>query len=90
MHVHRNATAIIADGNRPIDMDDDLDLHAVSGQMLIDRVVEHLRDAMVESPLVGTTDVHARFFPDCFQPLQRADLGAIVGFLGRNLIGHKE
>ena len=71
-------------------MDDHFDPHAVSGQVLVDRIVEHLRNTVVERSLVGTTDVHAGFFPDSFQPLQCANLGAIVGFLRRNVIGHNE
>ena len=35
-------------------MDGDLDLGAVTGQMLVDRVVQHLEDAVVQTALVGS------------------------------------
>jgi hypothetical protein len=58
--------------------------------MLVDRIVQNFRNAVMESSLIGATDVHARLFPDRFQTLQGADLGTIVGFLRRSVIGHNE
>ncbi len=53
-------------------------LGAIAGEMLVDGVVEHLEDAMVQPALIGVADVHARALPDRFQPLEFVDLGGIV------------
>jgi hypothetical protein len=53
MNIDRNAAAFIDDGNGAIDMDRDLDRAAVTGQVLVDRVVQDLGNAMVQRPLVG-------------------------------------
>jgi hypothetical protein len=46
--------------------------------MLIDGVIEHLKDAMVKSPLIGITDIHSGTFADSFEPLQFVDLGGAI------------
>ena len=40
---------------------------AESRQVLVDRVVEHLKDAMMQAAFIGVTDVHAGAFPDGFE-----------------------
>ena len=60
MHVDRNATAVVADGARAVRMDGHVDVCAKSGQMLVDRVVEDLVNAMVQTALVGVADIHPR------------------------------
>jgi hypothetical protein len=72
MNIDRNAAAFIDDGNGAIDMDRDLDRAAVTGQVLVDRVVQDLGNAMVQRPLVGAADVHARLLADRLEALQLA------------------
>ncbi len=78
MNVDRDAATLVPDGDGAVDVDVHLDAVAVAGQMLVDGVVEHLRNAMVQGPLVGAADVHARLFPDRFETLQLAQFGGIV------------
>ena len=78
MDVHRDAAAIVADGNGAIDVDRHVDLLAIAGQMLVDGVVQHLEDAMVQPPFIGVADVHAGAFADGFQPLQLVDFRGVI------------
>ena len=44
MNVDRNAAAVIADGNRTIDVNGDFDFVAIAGEMFVDRVVENFEN----------------------------------------------
>ena len=78
MHVDRNAAAVVADRNGAIDVDGDFDLAAITGEMFVDRVVEHLENAVVQPALIRVADIHAGPLPDGFQTLQFVDLGGVV------------
>ncbi len=69
-------------------MDGDLDAFAVAGQVLVDRVVQHLEDAVVQPALVGVADVHAGALPDRLEALQLVDLGGVVLVDRRNVVWH--
>ena len=49
MHVHRDAAPVVADGDRAIHVDRDFDLVAIAGQVLVNGVVQHLEDAVVQT-----------------------------------------
>ena len=84
MHVDRDAAAVVADGTGPVRVDDHVDMRAETGQMLVDRVVEDLVNAVMQTALVGITDVHSRPLAHRFQTLQLVDLGrAVFRALGR-------
>jgi hypothetical protein len=70
--VDGNAAAFVADGNGAVDVDGDFDFLAVTGEMFVDGVVEHLGNTMVERAFVGAADVHAGLFADGFKALQLA------------------
>ena len=78
MHVHGDAAAVVPDGARAIHVDGDLNVVAVTGEMLVDGIVEHLKDAVMESALVRVADVHSGTFANGFEPLQFVDLGGVV------------
>ena len=40
------------------------DVLAESRQVLVDRVVKHLKDAVMQAALIGVADVHTGPFPD--------------------------
>ena len=46
--------------------------------MFVDRVIEHLENAVMQTALIGVADIHSRPFPDRFEPLQFIDLGGVV------------
>ncbi len=78
MHIDRNTAAIVAYRNRAIDVNRDVDLGAVAGEMFVDRVVEHLEDAVMQPALIRVADIHAGAFPDRFETLEFVDLGGVI------------
>ena len=65
-------------------MDHDLDVVAVAGQRLVDRVVDDLEDHVVQAGAVGrVADVHAGALAHGVQALQDLDAGGVV--VGRRL-----
>jgi hypothetical protein len=81
VHVGRNATTVVYHGDRFIRVQDDLDLIAMTGQGLIDGVVDQLEHHMVQTrAIVGVTDVHPGTLAYGIQPLQHLDaLGSVFG-----------
>jgi hypothetical protein len=60
-------------------MNCDFDLVAKTSEMFVDRIVEHLKNHVVQAALIGVADVHPRAFPDRFQPFELIDLrGAVL------------
>ena len=47
--VHRDAAAVVDHGDRVVDVDGDVDLVAVAGERLVDRVVDDLVDQMMQA-----------------------------------------
>ncbi len=86
MHVHRDAAAVVADGNRAIHMDRDLDLVAIAGEMFVDRVVQHLEDAVMQPRSSGSPMYMPGRLRTASKPFQLVDLRRIV-FLRRVGVG---
>ena len=87
MDLNRNTAAIVTNGDGSVGVNGDLNTCAVAGQMLVDRVVENLEDAVVESALIGIADVHTRALTDGLESLKFVDLGGAVFFAtGRVLL----
>ena len=78
MRINRNAAAVVGHRNRAIDVNRHLDPLAVAGEMLVDRIVQHLENAVVQAAFIGVADVHARTLSNSFQTLQFVDLGGTV------------
>jgi hypothetical protein len=78
VRVDRDAAAVVADGDRIVFMQLDLDAVGVARHRLVHRVVEHLGHQVVQRALVGAADIHAGAFADGLQPLQHLDGGGIV------------
>ena len=74
VHIHRNTGAIILDGDRIILMDNDADFGAVSGQGLIDGVIDHLINKMMQTLDTGIADVHGGTFAYRLKSVQDLDL----------------
>jgi hypothetical protein len=49
LDAHRDAAAVVGDGNGVVRVDDDLDVVAVAGQGLVDGVVQHLEHHVVQA-----------------------------------------
>src|SRR6185437_16773498 len=80
--IHRNAAAIVHHTHGSIIMDGYLDVVAIAGQRLVDRVVHDLEDHVVQArAVIRVADVHAGTFANCLEPFQDLDAAGIVGFI---------
>ena len=61
----------------------------MAGQRLVDGVVDHLVDHVMQArAVVGVADIHARTLADGIQPLQNLDgIGAVLGTSAGNVLG---
>jgi hypothetical protein len=63
-------------------VDGDPDIFAVPREMLIDGVIDDLKDAVVQTALIGVTDIHSGAETDGAEPFQMLDLFGTVGLIG--------
>jgi hypothetical protein len=64
VHIDRDATAIISNGDAVIDVNEDLDALAISGQGFIDAVIHQLLNHVVKAFDPRIPNIHGRPFPD--------------------------
>src|SRR5262249_46328887 len=83
--VDRDAAAVVAHGDRAVMVEHHVDLAAVAGERLVDRVVDDLVDHVVQArAVVGVADVHAGPFAHGVEPAQDLDR---VGGVGLSPVG---
>ena len=85
--VYRNAAAVVADGNRAVDVHGDFDLVARSGEVFVDRIVENFKNHVMQATLIRVADVHPRALANGLEAFQFVDLRSVV-FLCRSDSGH--
>ena len=79
MDVGRYAAAVVDDADGIVAVDDDLDLVAMSGQRLVDGVVHHLEDHVMQAGTVArVADVHARALAHRLEALEHLDALGVV------------
>ena len=78
VQVHGNAPAVVLHGDAVVRMDRDLDFVAMPAHGLVDGVVHHFVDQVVEAFRAGIADVHGRPFPHGLQALEDLDLVGVV------------
>ena len=87
MHVHRDAAAIVRDGNRVAGfMQEHGNMIGEAVEVFIDRVIDDFPHEMVQAFCVRRTDVHGRPLADRFEALEDSDIGG--GVPGRGGGGH--
>jgi hypothetical protein len=74
VQVYRDAAAVVDDPDAAVLEHRDQNRVAVAGECLIDRVVDHLVDEVVETARTGGTDVHSRTFSHRLETLEHLDL----------------
>ena len=70
MHINRNATAVIDDGDGVIDVDGDTDFGAIARQRFVDGIVDDFVDEVVQAHFARGADVHGRAQTHCFQAFE--------------------
>ena len=86
VEVGRNAPAVVAHGDRVVLVDRDVYVGAVSGQRLVDRVVDHLVYQVMESSHPDVPDVHGGTFAHRLEPFENLNAGCRILFRLMNLI----
>ena len=82
--VHRDATAVVDDGDGVIGVNRDLDLGAEARHGLVDGVVDDLPHQVVQAAGACGTDVHARALADSLKTLEDLDFASAVFILFRH------
>jgi hypothetical protein len=77
-HVDGNAAAIVDDCDGVIDVDDDINFFAVTGESFVDGIVHDFVDEVMQTHLAGGTDVHCGTEADGFKALEDFDVVASV------------
>jgi hypothetical protein len=80
VNADRNPPTVVAHRHGTIAVQDHLDGVAIAGERLVDRVVHHLVDHVVQAGTVfGVADIHARPLAHGVEPAQDLDRLGIVG-----------
>ena len=85
--VDRDAAAVVDDAHRAVFADEHLDVIGVTGESLIDGVVDDLVHQVVETAGAGGPDVHAGALAHRFQSLEDLDLVCAVAVGGDVTVG---
>jgi hypothetical protein len=80
---HRDAAAVVDDRDGVVRVDGHRDGVAVAGQRLVDRVVHHLVDQVVQAADARRADVHAGTLADGLEALEDRD---VLGVIARSLL----
>ena len=84
-HRDGDAAAVVGAGHRPVGMERDRDLGAEPGERLVDGVIEHLPDEVVQTTRARRADIHAWTPSNRFETLENGDVVGAVGVAQRAL-----
>jgi hypothetical protein len=88
MGTHGDAAPVVLDGQGPVRVDDQLDRGRVAGERLVDGVVHHLVDQVVQPLGAGAADVHVRALAHRLEALEDLDaVGRVFAACGRAVGG---
>ena len=86
--VHGDASAVVLHGDGVVLVDGDLDVLAVSGHRLVDRVVNGLVDQMVQTFFGDVANVHCRALAHCFKSFKDLNVTGRIVILGVKIFCH--
>ena len=73
-----NAAAVVLDGATAVGLNPNDDFRAVSGQGLVDGVVQHFVDEMMQTADAAVADVHVRTLAHRVHAAQHLDIAGII------------
>jgi hypothetical protein len=88
VHVDRDAAAVVAHRQRAVLVHADVYAVGLTGQRLVDGVVDHLPDQVVQSLGTGVADVHGRTPAHGVQSFQDLDGAGVVAVFADVLLRH--
>jgi hypothetical protein len=74
VHGHGNAASIILDGAGAVGVQIDVDDFAITGEVLVDGIVQHFKNTVVQATLIRVPDIHTRPLPHGFEAFELVDL----------------
>ena len=74
VRVDRDPAAVVADGDRAVGVQDDLDRVAKAAERLVDRVVDDLVDQMMQAVGARVADIHGGALADRLEALENLDV----------------
>ena len=78
--VGRDAAAVVGDGHRAVGVERDGDFRGMTGERLVDGVVHHLVDHVVQArAVIGIADIHARPLAHRIEALEDLDRFRAIG-----------
>ena len=84
MQAGGDTPAVVDDRETAVNMDRRLNRLTKTSHVLVDAVVDHLVDEVVQPFDARAPDIHGGTLPDCLEPLQHLDLVStvLIGFRG--------
>ena len=70
VHSRRNTTAVVRHLDGVAFQNTDLNVRTITGQRLVDTVIHHLINQMMQTPLGDITDIHRRSLTNGLKPFQ--------------------
>ena len=74
LNIGGDTSAIVANLNRTVAVENHLNGLAEACERLVHRVVDNLPEAVHETARIGGADIHARAFADCFKTFQNGEV----------------
>src|SRR5690606_29484039 len=88
VNAHGDAAAVVDDRDRAVAMNDDVHPVGEARHGFVDAVVHHFGHQVVQAPLIGAADVHARAAPNGFETFENLNVLGPVG-LSHPLLVHR-
>jgi hypothetical protein len=88
VHVDGDAAAVVLDRDRAVLVDAHIDAVGLAGERLVDGVVDHLPDEVVQPLHAGVADVHRRALAHGIEAFEDLDGTGVVAFFGGVLFRH--
>ena len=88
VHVYGDTAAVVLDGDAVVFVDADVDFGAEAGKSLVDGVVHHFIDQMVEATEVHVADIHGGTHPHGLKAFQYGNITRAVFVLVLCCITH--
>ncbi len=79
MNIHGNAASVVAHGDTVVHVQDHFHMGAVSGHGLVNGVIHHFIDKMMQPVRIGTAYIHGRALAHRRQTFQNGNGGSVVG-----------
>ena len=88
MEVHGNAAAVVPHGNAVVRMQNDGNVRTIARHGLVNGVIHHLINQMVQAPPVRGADIHGRALAHGRQALKNGDGRGVVAAVAGGVRSH--